>query len=33
MFRELIAWAVIVVFCPSLGYLLGYLTYRPDTRL
>lgn len=31
--RELIVWAVIAIACPSLGYLLGYFTYKPDTRL
>lgn len=33
MIRELIAWAVIVIACPLIGYLIGYFTYRPDTRL
>lgn len=30
---ELVAWAAIVIVCPLFGYLLGYFSYRPDTRL
>lgn len=30
---SLFLWRAVVVDCPLIGYLCGYFTYRPDTRL